>query len=238
MKRIRRLIAALRPALVIAILAVWWWGQRGVDDGASAGSADAAPASPAVATASKAGAAADALAVARDGGESSAAASAGGRFAQAAAVPTQTPRRVARSAALSDTGPNPLSAEGQARIDAARQRLSIMDEDHREYALLASSEPPDPDWSPRLELLLLQAIDQHGRALTGLDASRPRCTRTVCVLTAASQVQETNHPNADWQRLVLRIMNEPWFREAFFDTSTTVTGDKQGTLYVTYFIRK
>lgn len=113
-----------------------------------------------------------------------------------------------------------------------------MDDGHREYALLASAEPPDPEWSPRLEQLLQQAIDQHGRGLTGLEASRPHCTRTLCVLTAASRVQETNRPDADWQRLMLRIMNESWFREAFFDTNTTVTGDKQGTLYITYFIRK
>jgi len=131
-----------------------------------------------------------------------------------------------------------MSSEGQARIDAVLPRLDGLDKDGQDYALLARAEAPDPDWSPRLEQLLQVALDQHGRGYTGLEVSRPRCARTVCVITAAARVRETQHPNADWQRLASRIAKEPWFKDAFLDTRTTVASDKQGALYVSYFIRK
>ena len=34
------------------------------------------------------------------------------------------------------------------------------------------------------------------------------------------------------------MMQEPWFRESFFDASTTVATDATGNVFVSYFIRK
>lgn len=226
MKRIRSVAIVLIPALVVAVLLSWWFWQRSPVDGAPSSAAEDAGIS-------------DAAGVARgadeDKDDPDASSSEPANDVPALA---ESMGRPAGLAPLAEAGPRPMSPDGQARIDAVLPRLDSLDKDGQDYALLARAEAPDPDWSPRLEQLLQLAIDQHGRNLTGLEVSRPHCARTVCVITAAARVQETQHPNADWQRLTFRIAKEPWFKDAFFDTRTTVTSDKQGALYVTYFIRK
>jgi hypothetical protein len=234
MNRIRRLAVVLLPVLVAMVLLSWWFWQRGAADSVSPSATDAAVADPAVADAGNP----NAVAAARGADEDDGATSPGDEPANDVPELAQSMGRPAGLSALAETGPRPMSADGQARIDAALPRLDRLDNDGQDYASLARAEAPDPDWSPRLEQLLQQAIEQYGRGYTGLEVSRPRCTRTVCMLTAVAQVQETQHPNADWQRLTFRIAKEPWFKETFFDTRTTVTSDQQGALYVTYFVRK
>jgi hypothetical protein len=234
MKRTRRLAVVLIPVLVATILLAWWFWQRNSADTAPPSATDAAAANPALADAGIPNAAGAARSADEDNGTTSS----GGKPANDIPELAQSIGRPAGLSPLAETGPRPMSPDGQARIDAALPQSGGLDNDGHDYASLARSEAPDPDWSPRIEQLLQQAIEQHGRSSTGLEVSRPHCTRTVCMLTAAARVHETQHPNADWQRLTFRIAKEPWFKETFFDTRTTVTSDKQGALYVTYFIRK
>jgi hypothetical protein len=234
MKRIQRLALVLIPALVATILLSWWFWQRSLVDGAPPSATDVAAANPAAEDAGIS----DTASVARGADEDKDLDSSGGEHANDIPALAQSMGRPAGLAPLAEAGPRPISPDGQARIDAVLPRLDSLDKDGQDYALLARAEAPDPDWSPRLEQLLQLAIDQHGRGFTGLEVSRPHCARSVCVITAAAHVLETQHPNADWQRLTFRIAKEPWFKDAFFDTRTTVASDKQGALYVTYFIRK
>lgn len=230
MKRVQRPAVVLIPMTAVVIMLTWWLWQR-------------SPASSTFSNASDAAVAGSAAAAVRTVTTKDSARNVGERSGPTSSLhkipsPAQTTGRSARPSMLADSGPRPVSPEGQARIDAVLHQLDIMDDGHKDYALLARAEPPDPDWSPRLERLLQQSIDQHGRGLTGLETTRPHCTRTVCTLTAAARVQETDRADANWQKLTYSMMNEPWFREAFFDARTTVTGDKHGALYFTYLIRK
>ncbi|MCH6482045.1 hypothetical protein MMG85_00470 [Pseudoxanthomonas sp. LH2527] len=135
--------------------------------------------------------------------------------------------------------PRPITPEGEARIEALLAGLRRTDDaTARDYELLARSEPSDPDTSPRLESLIQQVIDRHARDLGQLDITRPRCSKSLCMLAAVSHVPQTRHAQADYSRLTGHMFAEPWFREAFFDQRTTVHGDRQGVVYVSYFIRK
>jgi hypothetical protein len=234
MKRIPRFAVVLIPTLAATILLAWWLWQRSSANNTLPNAIDAPAANPSVAETGISNMAG----TPRDAAEDNDPISTDDESANDIPELAQSMGRPAGLSPLAETGPRPMSSDSQARIDAILPRLSGMDKDGQDYALLAGSEAPDPDWSPKLEQLLQQAIEQYGRGLTGLEVSRPQCTRTVCMLTAAARVQETQHPNADWQRLTFRIAKEPWFKDTFFDTRTTVTSDKQGALYVTYFIRK
>lgn len=153
--------------------------------------------------------------------------------------PTPVAPTVPRSPhAANAHGPEPLSQEDQARMDAMLGRLRRANSTIGEYEVLVESEPPDPEWSGRMEAMLRQALVRHGGAFTGLGISAPHCTRSLCRLTAVARAATTERPDADWQRLVYRIAGDPWWQQEFFDVSTTVTNDGQGVLYVTYYLRK
>lgn len=132
-----------------------------------------------------------------------------------------------------------LSAEGERRVDKFLAGLRTASSDAKDYETLGRSEPADPDWSPRLETLIEQMIERHAREFGHLEISKPRCSRSLCMLTA---VATTRNPpqlaQADFQRLVGYMMQEPWFRESFFDASTTMAADATGDVFVSYFIRK
>jgi hypothetical protein len=132
-----------------------------------------------------------------------------------------------------------MTPEGEARIEALLASLRrTQDATSRDYELLARSEPADPDSSPRLESLIQQVIDRHARDLGQLEITRPRCSKSLCMLSAVSHVPQTQHPQADFSRLTGHMFAEAWFREAFFDQQTTVHSDSRGVVYVSYFIRK
>lgn len=152
---------------------------------------------------------------------------------------TTTPAPATSRQAFANAGPRPMTPEGEARIEALLAGLRrTEDATTRGYKLLARSEPSDPDSSPRLESLIQQVIDRHARELGQLEISRPRCSRSLCMLAAASHVAQTQHPQADFSRLTGHMFAEPWFSEAFFDQQTTVHSDRRGVVYVSYFIRK
>jgi hypothetical protein len=133
----------------------------------------------------------------------------------------------------------PLSAEGERRVDTFLAGLRTASSDAKDYETLGRSEPADPDWSPRLEALIQQVIERHAREFGHLEISKPRCSKSLCMLTAVATTRNPQHVGrTDYQRLVGYMMQEPWFREAFFDASTTVSSDATGNVFVSYFIRK
>ncbi len=133
----------------------------------------------------------------------------------------------------------PLSAEGERRLDKFLAGLRATSTDAQDYETLGRSEPADPDWSPRLEALIQQAIDRHAHEFGRLEIGRPRCSKSLCMLTAVATTRNPQQlAQADYQRLVGHMMQEPWFRESFFDASTTMASDATGLVYVSYFIRK
>lgn len=137
-------------------------------------------------------------------------------------------------------GARPLSAEGERRLDKFMTGLRNSSADAQDYETLGRSEPADPDWSPRLEALIQQTIERHAHEFGRLEIGRPRCSKSLCMLTAVATTRHPQQlPQADFQRLIYAyMMPEPWFRESFFDVSTTVAGDATGDVYVSYFIRK
>ena len=150
------------------------------------------------------------------------------------AAPAST-RPTATPAPESGAGPKPLSAEGEQRLRTVAERMVRLDQRTGELYQLAENEPPGPD-SAYLEELIASTIRRYGGGYTGLELSRPRCTQTVCMLMATGGTA-TQDPRSDWQRLSGVVMSQPWFRQYFDDSSTLVTNDDQGVLYLTYFIR-
>ena len=136
-------------------------------------------------------------------------------------------------------GARPLSAEGERRLEKFLAGLRNASTDAKDYETLRRSEPADPDWSPRLEALIQRTIDRHAGEFGQLEIGRPRCSRSLCMLTAVAIARNPQSPGpGDYQRLVGYMMQEPWFRESFFDASTTVATDATGNVFVSYFIRK
>jgi hypothetical protein len=137
-------------------------------------------------------------------------------------------------------GARPLSAEGERRLDKFLTGLRNTSSNAGEFELLGRSEPADPDWSPRLEMLIQQTIDRHAHEFGRLEIGRPRCSKSLCMLTAVATTRNPQQlAQADFQRLIYTyMMPEPWFHESFFDANTTVAGDETGDVYVSYFIRK
>jgi hypothetical protein len=137
-------------------------------------------------------------------------------------------------------GARPLSAEGERRLEKFLAGLRNTSSDAKDYEALGRSEPADPDWSPRLEMLIQQTIDRHAHEFGRLEIGRPRCSKSLCMLTAVATTRNPQQlAQADFQRLIYTyMMPELWFRESFFDANTTVAGDETGDVYVSYFIRK
>lgn len=136
-------------------------------------------------------------------------------------------------------GVRPLSSEGERRLETFLAGLRNASTDAKDYETLGRSEPADPDWSPRLESLIQRTIDRHAGEFGQLEIGRPRCSRSLCMLTAVAIARDPQQPGpSDYQRLVSYMMQEPWFRESFFDASTTVATDATGNVFVSYFIRK
>lgn len=137
-------------------------------------------------------------------------------------------------------GARPLSAEGERRLAEFLAGLRTSSSNVGDFELLGRSEPADPDWSPRLEAMIQQVIDRRGHEFSQLEIGRPRCSKSLCMLTAVATTRNPQHlPQADFQRLVYTYMvAEPWFRDSFFDASTTVAADTTGSVFVTYFIRR
>lgn len=134
-------------------------------------------------------------------------------------------------------GPKPLTPEDEQNLDRVMRDWAAHDGGATKDLLdLAQDEDPDAE-ARRLEALIADSIRRNGGRYTALRLSPPYCTRSVCILRAIGRANAQD-PQSDWQRLSGAVMSEPWFRTAFDDLRTMVTGDKvQGTLYVTVFVR-
>ena len=152
-------------------------------------------------------------------------------------MPTSTQSSAYQSADLPpSTGPRTLTMANERRLDALAADLAMREPRQRDFLQLAKSEKRDPNWSDNMERMLQASIQNHGSELTGLEVGVPYCSRTLCKLVATGG-RSTADANANWQRLMGAVMNEPWFGQNFDDTSTSVTGDAKGVMYITYFVR-
>lgn len=145
----------------------------------------------------------------------------------------------APAAGPAQTGPQPLSAEGESRIAAQLELLRQAGSWVANHESLFDSEEADPEWSRRVEALLGEAILRHAGLYTGLELSPPRCTRSVCRLAAVGTSPTLPVPaDQNFQQLVLRIMNEPWFMQEFMDSGTSNSRDERGPISIVYFVRR
>jgi hypothetical protein len=133
------------------------------------------------------------------------------------------------------SGPQPLLPEDPPRLDKAERMMGADGGTTRDLLDLARDEPQD-EQGRQLEALIAQSILRNGGNYTQLRLSPPHCTRSVCVIRGIS-VGDPQDPRSDWQRLSIVVMNEPWFREAFDDMRSMVTGDGPDTVYITLYIR-
>jgi len=225
-----RLVASVALALLVLVGVAAWWRVG----------------TPPAATASDGNAPRGSLGSAPAAGTSTADPAAGGKVAgvppQASDPSAGADAGTAKLPALAAgvrAGAQPLSAEGERWLDTFLTGLRAASADARDYETLGRSEPADPEWSPRLEALIQQAIDRQAHEFGRLEIGRPRCSRSLCMLTAVATTRNPQQlAQADYQRLVGYMMQEPWFRASFFDARTTVAADATGGVFVSYFIRK
>ena len=136
-----------------------------------------------------------------------------------------------------ETGPRPLTQENEQRLQSFAGELASDSATFRDYLDLSEREARDPDWSDRVERLILESILRNGARFTTLQMSRPYCSQTICTLTATGGLN-TQEASSDWQRLMSLVMNEPWFRQYFVDAVSHVKMDQAGAMYIMFFIRK
>ena len=137
--------------------------------------------------------------------------------------------------AAASGGPQPLRADDLPRFAEAEGFIRANGGAARDLLELSEREEQD-DGAPRLEQRIAQAIRAHGNRHTALRLSQPHCTRSVCILRGigAGNAQD---PASDWQGLSLNIVNQPWWREAFDDMHTLVSGNAGETIYLTFYVR-
>ena len=135
------------------------------------------------------------------------------------------------------SGPRPLTVQNEERLDVFAKDLTARDGAFKDLLDLVRSEPRDPDWSDDVERRLQQLIAFRGARYTAIQTRPPRCSRTVCILVATGSLS-SDAINADWQKLMGAVMNDPWFSQTFGDTRTALQGDAHGMLYITFFVRK
>lgn len=133
--------------------------------------------------------------------------------------------------------PTPLSVENVERVSKFAAGLAAQNERQRDFLSLATSEEADPQWSPQMEEYLAGSLREHYGGMAGLEVSNVRCTRSICAMSAVANSSAITGAS-DWQSLMGSVMNETWFREQFFDASTSMGTDGRGLIYITYFVRK
>ena len=107
-----------------------------------------------------------------------------------------------------------------------------------DYAQLLRSEPPDPDWSPRIESLIDSSIAANSKGLAGMQVAPTKCSRTVCMVVATSNTGAGPPSKNGWSRMPLILMNQPWFSENFHDAANSMTNDGEGNIHLLFMVRK
>jgi hypothetical protein len=135
--------------------------------------------------------------------------------------------------------PSPISREGQVRVTAMGEDLRKADPLFNDLYTLLETEGRDANWSSTIEDSFNASLRANGRGYGGLEVSEPRCSKSICYISAVVRPgASAKANNTDWQRLILNAYNEPWFAENFVDARTTVGGDKRGAIYISFFERK
>lgn len=155
--------------------------------------------------------------------------------APASAEPALPDAGQAGATMAANTGPQPLTEEARDQLRDWAKQLAAHDATTEDLLELSEKEQADAD-SAYLESLIAASIRKHGATSVRLRLDAPHCTRTLCSIRGIG-TQNTQDPGADWQRLAMHVMSEPWFREYFADARTIVGGKKE-MLYLTFFIRK
>lgn len=132
-------------------------------------------------------------------------------------------------------GPRPLLETDLPRFTETEDRIRADRGAWADLLELSEKEERDDD-AQRLEQMLALSIRRHGDHMTALRLSSPRCTHSVCILRGVG-LGDSQDPRSDWQRLLGKLMSEPWFRNAFDDMRGSVGGDSGETLYHTILVR-
>jgi hypothetical protein len=191
--------------------------------------------------------AADVDPAAHASGDAQSASAAKGDDAVASATPTSTeapadssPSNAPTQATAQTTklvGLQPLTADQEQRLEAFVDVNAKDSERVRDFEMLSDNEAQDPDWSEMTERRIEDALRRHGARYTALHAGPVHCTQSICRMLATGGFN-SEAPDADWQRLVGYVMDDPPLRNAFMDMSTVVSADAKGIMYVTYLVRR
>lgn len=133
-------------------------------------------------------------------------------------------------------GPRTLPEEDLKRFDRWRAMIRANGGVWADLLELSETEEQD-DGARRLEQLLADAFRRHGSGYTELYIAPPHCTRSVCILRAVGLGGATRNPRSNWQALFRKVAAEPWYRQAFDDSSVGVAMDGEDTLYHATLVR-
>jgi len=135
-------------------------------------------------------------------------------------------------------GPRPMSADNERRVAEAIPDMRLRDDHMDDLYTLLEGEGREPAWSDAAEERLAEFLRTHGAGYVALEVSPPRCSATVCEMTAVARPGSgTDVPNANWQRLLGEMYGQDWFQRDFVDQRMTMTIVDGSALYVTTFMR-
>ncbi len=150
----------------------------------------------------------------------------------------QSPSVAASARGPAIAGPRPLSAAGERRIADAIAGMRLNNTDFDERQTLLAHDAREAVAADAAEGQLAAFLHAYGAGYTGLELAAPRCSDTVCTITAtALPGLGTDAPNANAQALFARLMSDPRFQAGFSDPAMMVTSRDGAVVYVTTFLR-
>lgn len=134
--------------------------------------------------------------------------------------------------------PRPISVAGERRIEAVIAEARTHSTDFDDRQTLLEHEARDTTSAAAAEAQLATILRDYSAGHSGLELAPPRCSDTVCALTAtALPGLGTDAPNANAQALFSRLMSDPRFQAAFSDPSMLVTSRDDAVVYVATVLR-
>lgn len=135
-------------------------------------------------------------------------------------------------------GPRALSSDGAQRIASAVAAYREHDTDFADMQYLLENEARDDAWAEAVEARIAAFLQAEAGGYSGLEIAPPRCSATVCrVAATALPGLDTEAPEANWQRLMSRMQNQPWFAATFIDMQLLVTQRGDAIVYVGTYLR-
>lgn len=131
-----------------------------------------------------------------------------------------------------------MSAESERHVAEAVAQLRAHDSHFDDLQTLLEIEPRDQAWADAMEARISAFLRVHGAEYSGLEVAPPRCTETLCEITAMAVQGGPGASQSGWHALMFRLFSEAWFQQSLIDPRVTMTGRDGAVIHIATFLRK